>query len=162
MSVNGMGSSKLLVSGSDFGDYNLEVSRIAYCEAEVVLQPLHVVLYVCTGEDVVLLCQKPLQDFREVATGGIEDLEDKHTGSDTQLQEGLLEAVAIGHFPLGIQSNDYAAFWWGTLDFLQKSRRHSHITCYHRAEELPLEWNPYMPRPRGTNRRGVQALLLRR
>ena len=118
MSVNGMGSSELLVSGSDFGDYNLEVSWIAYCDAEVIPQPLHVVLDVCTSEDVVLLCQKPLKDCGEVATGGIEDLEDKHTSSDTQLQEGRLEAVAIGHFPLGIQSNDHAAFWWGTLDFL--------------------------------------------
>jgi len=113
-----MGSSEALVSGSGLGDYNLEVSRIAYCDAEVVLQPLHVVLYVCTGEDVVLLCQKPLQDFGEVTGDGIEDLEDKHSGSDTQLQDGRLEAVAIGRFPLGIQSNNHAAFRWGTLDFL--------------------------------------------
>ena len=120
-SVNGMGSSEVLVSGSGLGDCNLEVSWIAYCDAEVLLQPLHVVLYVCTGEDVVLLCQKPLQDFGEVTAGGIEDLEDKRSGFDTQLQEGRLEAVAIEHFPLGIQSNDHAAFWWGYLGFLAEN-----------------------------------------
>ena len=51
-----MWTTEVLESGSGLGDYNLEVSRIAYCDAEVVQQPLHVVLDVCTGEYVVLLC----------------------------------------------------------------------------------------------------------
>ena len=157
-----MWTAEVLESGSGLGDYNLEVSRIAYCDAEVIQQPLHVVLDVCTGEDVVFLCQEAIQDFGEVTAGSIEDLKDKHTSSDTQLQESRREAAAIERFSLGIQSNDHVAFWCGTLDFLQKTRHHSHITCYRRAEELPLEWNPYMPRPRGTSWRGVQALLLQR
>ena len=61
-----MWTAEVLESGSGLGDYNLEVSRIAYCDAEVVQQPLHVVLDVCTDEDVVLLCQEALQDFGEV------------------------------------------------------------------------------------------------
>ena len=52
MSVNGMGSAEVLVSGSSFGDYNLEVSWIAYCDTEVVPKPLCVVLDVCTNENV--------------------------------------------------------------------------------------------------------------
>ena len=57
-----MWTAEVLESGSGLGDYNLEVSRIAYCDAEVVQQLLHIILDVCTGEDVVLLCQEALQD----------------------------------------------------------------------------------------------------
>ena len=109
MSVNGMGSAEVLVSGSSFGDYNLEVSWIAYCDAEVLLQPLHVVLDVCTGEDVVLLYQEPLQDFGKVTAIGIEDLEHKDTSADAQLQDGSRDVAAREPFPLGVQSNELAA-----------------------------------------------------
>ena len=50
-----MGSAKVLVLCSGFGDYQLEVDRIGYCDAEVIPQSLHVVLDVCADEDVVLL-----------------------------------------------------------------------------------------------------------
>ena len=134
-----MWTTEVLESGSGLGDYNLEVSRIAYCDAEVVQQPLHVVLDVCTGEDVVLLYQEALQDFGEVAGGGIEDLKDKHTSSDTQLQESRREAAAIERFPLDVQSNDHAVLWWGTSDFFEKSRRHRRVTCHRHLEDPPLE-----------------------
>ena len=84
-SVLGMGSAKVLVFYSGFGDYQLEVDRIGYCDAEVIPQPLRVVLDVCTGEDVVLLYQEPLQDFGKVTAIGIEDLEHKDTSADAQL-----------------------------------------------------------------------------
>ena len=138
-SVFGMWTAEVLESGSGLGDYNLEVSRNAYCDAEVVQQPLNVVFDLCTGKDLVLLCQEALQDFEEVAAGGIEDLKDKHTSSDTQLQESRREAAAIERFPLGVQSNDHAALWWSTSDFFKKSRRHLHVTCHHRLEDPPLE-----------------------
>ena len=41
---------------------------------------MHVVLDVCTGEDVVL-GQECLQDFGEVTASGIEDLEHKDTSA---------------------------------------------------------------------------------
>ena len=104
-----MGSAKVLVFCSGFGDYQLEVDRIGYCDAEVVPQPLHIVLDVCAGEDVVLLCQEPLQDFGKVTAIGIEDLEHKDTSADVQLQDGSRDVVAREPFPLGVQSNELAA-----------------------------------------------------
>ena len=86
----------------------MEVDRIGYCGAEVILQPLHVVLDVCAGEDVVLLCQKPLQDFGKVTAAGIEDLEHKDTIADAQLQDGSSDVAAREPFPLGVQSNELA------------------------------------------------------
>jgi hypothetical protein len=47
-----MGSAEVLVSKSGFGDYNFEVSWIAYCDTEVIPKPLRVVLDMCTSENV--------------------------------------------------------------------------------------------------------------
>jgi len=51
---------------------------------------MHVVLDVCTGEDVIL-GQECLQDFGEVTASGIEDLEHKDTSAHAQLQDGSRE-----------------------------------------------------------------------
>ena len=108
-SVLGMGSAEVLVFCSGFGDHQLEVDRIGYCDAEVVPQSLHVILDVCASEDVVLLCQEPLQDFGKVTAVGIEDLEHKDTSADAQLQDSSCDIAAREPFPLGVQSNELAA-----------------------------------------------------